>query len=145
MKNKSTYLAESFADMTIEKGVPLPKGRRERKFGFTATLLKMEVGDSVFIQNADQEKPTSARIQSNASARCYQVTRAHPAYQFTVRIVVGGFRIWRIEPKDAAPADTRAEMRKILKDLTTNLKLESKSVWPELWDIVEAAKKAIKE
>lgn len=70
------------SDLKIEKGVPIP-GRRS--YGsFTATLRKMEVGDSIFVEGM-RGQDVGGRFQHVKPMK------------FAKRDAEGGVRIWRIE------------------------------------------------
>lgn len=72
---------------TIEKGVPLPSGRRERRDKYP--YADMEVGDSFLIPLA-KDRSTSGIYASVSVAK-----RRHNINLATAR-VDGGVRIWRI-------------------------------------------------
>lgn len=75
-------------EMEIEKGVPIPPKRRERN-SWLPFFEKMEIGDSVFVTS-------SLRNQISVNAANYK--RRHPNWNYTIRKVEGGRRLWRIEP-----------------------------------------------
>ena len=70
----------------IEKDIPVPASRCKYPYRL------MEIGDSIFIPNADIPPSGSYPSASYFSKR-------NPEYKFTIRRVKGGYRTWRIECK----------------------------------------------
>jgi hypothetical protein len=137
--NEESSMKQAF---TIEKGVPIPSDGKQTQ-GFSAMLRAMEVGDSFVVPYDAPGMAKSAGVATNVASRAAQFARANPGFKFVTRTVDGGTRVWRVAAPDAALADKSTEMRKVLKDLINTVRLHSADVYPELWDIVEAAKKAI--
>lgn len=69
--------------ITIDKDVPLPDGQAKLPFGI------MDIGDSFFVNGYSHNMDT---VRSAASAWGQRHQK-----RFTVRVVDGGVRIWRIE------------------------------------------------
>ena len=82
----------------IDKGIPLPEGwgRDSSKFNLTATLRKMEVGDS-FVMPPNYKDLSLPEVQR----RVLNGSSIHKPKRFTTRMVeedgVRVVRVWRIE------------------------------------------------
>jgi len=74
----------------LEKGVPVPKGRRGAKY----PIPEMEVGDSFFIPTKDRAE--SARFRNSINGVC-RYAKVGSSKEFTLRAVEGGLRCWRIK------------------------------------------------
>ena len=67
--------------ITIEKNIPMPARTRTSKYPFD----KLTVGDSFFVQ---AKKGTLAAAANSAAKRL--------GWKFSVRVVEGGVRVWRV-------------------------------------------------
>ena len=74
--------------IAVESNIPAPSGRSGYPFS------AMEVGDSFKINAAAGEDSKKAATSVGASARNYG--KKHPS-KFTVRLIDGGVRCWRVE------------------------------------------------
>lgn len=87
-----------YANITIERGLPLPPRRRGRSIGFTEHLAKFKVGDSGFFP--EEERRSSKRFVETMSARATNAGRKL-GRKFTCRTVtegdIKGVRVWRTE------------------------------------------------
>ena len=71
-------------NLKIENNVPIPT-RAGNSTALTETLTKIAVGDSVFVQDANQV----------SVAGCALYAGRKTGRKFTYRTVEGGFRVWR--------------------------------------------------
>lgn len=69
--------------MQIDSGVAMPIGRTKYPF------REMDVGDSILFK--DHNKANSARVSALRFVRMHE-----PAWEFRVRKVEGGWRLWRV-------------------------------------------------
>lgn len=69
--------------LQIDVGVPLPRGRTKYPF------LEMEPGDSILFREARQGN--SARVSALRFVRVHQ-----PTWEFQLRRVEEGWRLWRV-------------------------------------------------
>ena len=72
-------------EFVIEKNVPIPQKLAPNSL--VATLCKMEIGDSIFLENPTQAKVSQAR----------QTATRKSSFVFVTRKVDGGVRFWRAE------------------------------------------------
>lgn len=70
------------SDLSIEKGVPIPK--REGWSKYSKTIREMEVGDSVFV--------TQQKEACNFHTTSYRLN-----VRMSSRKVDGGWRVWRVK------------------------------------------------
>lgn len=77
-------------EIAIESGVPLPtKETKKSRYPFA----RMNVGDSFLIEGAKNSSSYEAmRVRSAASHYARRDGK-----KFTVRVVEGGIRVWRVE------------------------------------------------
>lgn len=76
--------------LQIDKGIPLPLSSHNK--GYTATMKKMKVGDSVFLPTIHQAVYSLAKRMKQSG--CFSC-------RLEVQASIKGVRVWRI--KDAAP------------------------------------------
>jgi len=72
--------------MEIEKGIPIPKNRRNAKWIKVVRL--MEVGDSILIKDKD--------TQSN-ECRCLRQAGKYLGFKMSARTFCEGVRLWRVQ------------------------------------------------
>ena len=72
--------------MKIEKGIPIPKQKRNGKWINVVSL--MEVGDSILINSKD--------TQSN-ECRCVRQAAKYLGFKMLSRTVCEGVRVWRVQ------------------------------------------------
>lgn len=80
--------------ITIDKNVPVPPPQQEDKFKARYPWDVMEVGDSFLVENEEGKTPRQLmqRLSPGASRQ-----NAKTGKKFTLRIVDGGVRVWRVE------------------------------------------------
>lgn len=84
--------------MKIDKGIPIP-GKRDCVEFHNSTkypLREMEIGDSFFVSTTDTD---NRRVFNTLGSACKQFKKRHAEYNFTVRFVENGVRVWRTAPK----------------------------------------------
>lgn len=77
-------------DFQIESGIPLPEKGQRRHTGLTATMRKMQVGDSITV--AAKSRPNVFSVASAAGIKI--TTRLEPG---------GSLRVWRMEDDTEGP------------------------------------------
>ena len=94
--------------MKIEKGIPLPKAPRYRKWGFLC-LDKLEIGDSVAVTPNDFPEEDRRALFKSAHTQYRQYLGIHriinsslgtlrrdfPDRKFVTRRLENGVRVWR--------------------------------------------------
>ena len=80
-----------FSDFPLETGVPMPQGGSDYS-RYKYPWRQMQVGDSFFIDAADDKRRKLARIR----AVMFYHNNKYPE-QFEARIVDAGVRVWRTE------------------------------------------------
>lgn len=78
--------------MQIEKGVPLPKRIADRVRVGPLPLGQLDVGDSILVECAEQEKE---RIIHSVRVRLSRFSKRNLGYIFSATKVDEGIRIWR--------------------------------------------------
>lgn len=81
-------------EIEVEKGVPIPNGRyRPDKPQYP--ILDMEEGDSFFIECKRSEM---AKLRGRINS-CINIHRSkiRGAAKFTIKVVEGGLRTWRVQ------------------------------------------------
>jgi hypothetical protein len=88
MGNEARRKMELTMPYKIESGIPLPLRENNGHVPgeLTVTLMKMNVGDSVFVPS---DKKTAHSFDTTA--------KKHTGYRYAKRRVEGGYRIWRVE------------------------------------------------
>jgi len=75
--------------LKIEDGVPLPTDLRKRTTGITAVMRQMKPGQSVLL-------PQYRTTLNAGAARMAARLLGPEGFQFTMRTVEGGVRVWRL-------------------------------------------------
>jgi hypothetical protein len=83
--------------MKIDKNIPLDISKTNKGARCKYPFYEMKMGDSFFLEAKEDD---IARVRNNISIACNSFKKRHKEYNFAIRTVKDGLRVWRIEVKN---------------------------------------------